>query len=292
MKNYNGVININKSKGMTSHKVVSKVRKILGKVKAGHTGTLDPDATGVLPICVGKSTKISEDIMVGDKIYEAELILGIKTDTQDISGEVLEKKEVNVTKEEIEKVIKSFIGEIEQIPPMYSAIKVNGKKLYEYARENVEVVRKSRKVTIHDIEILENNKIRVKCTKGTYIRTLCNDIGEKLGTGGVMGELLRVQTGNFHIDNSITLEQLEMMVLNGEEDNVIIPVYNILNYKHITVLCNKYLYNGNKLSTNFITNGVKCVEGEKYIVFDEKEVLIGIYIAKEGMLKPEKFLYN
>ena len=196
----NGIVNIYKEKGYTSHDVVAVLRKVVGQKKIGHTGTLDPDATGVLPVCLGRATKVCELLTDHDKTYEALLLLGKTTDTQDISGEVLEERDPgNLTEEEVRSCIESFIGEYDQIPPMYSALKVNGKKLYELAREGKTVERKSRKVQIHGIRILEMNlphvRMEVDCSKGTYIRTLCHDIGEKLRVGGCMEELERTKVG-------------------------------------------------------------------------------------------------
>ena len=194
MADFQGIIVIHKEKGFTSHDVVAKLRGILHMKKIGHTGTLDPDATGVLPVALGKGTKLVDLLTDKEKTYEAVLHLGIDTDTQDMSGTVLEERPVNVTEEEVRKVLKSFVGEQLQVPPMYSALKVNGKKLYELAREGKTVERKARPVCFYEIEPLEFHlplvKIRVTCSKGTYIRTLCHDIGEKLGCGGCMEELL------------------------------------------------------------------------------------------------------
>ena len=195
----NGIVNIYKEKGYTSHDVVAVLRKVVGQKKIGHTGTLDPDATGVLPVCLGRATKVCELLTDHDKTYEALLLLGKTTDTQDISGEVLEERNPgNLTEEEVRSCIESFIGEYDQIPPMYSALKVNGKKLYELAREGKTVERKSRRVQIHGIRILEMNlphvRMEVDCSKGTYIRTLCHDIGEKLQVGGCMEELERTKS--------------------------------------------------------------------------------------------------
>lgn len=208
-----GIIVINKEKGFTSHDVVAKIRRILGTRKIGHTGTLDPEATGVLPICVGKATKVCDMILNSDKEYIAEIKFGITTDTQDIFGNVLDEKIVSLEKGEIENAIMSFEGEIEQVPPMYSAVKIGGKKLYEYARRGVEVERAPRKVTIKKIDILETGsdtaKIKVLCSKGTYIRTLCSDIGEKLLCGACMTSLVRTKSAGFDIENAVTLERLE-----------------------------------------------------------------------------------
>ncbi|MBQ9097178.1 MAG: tRNA pseudouridine(55) synthase TruB [Clostridia bacterium] len=223
-----GIVNINKPKGLTSHTVVSRVRRILGIKRVGHTGTLDPDAEGVLPVCVGKATKLSDYVMGKEKIYRAALHLGITTDTQDMSGEIISKTTPNISKEEFKQVVNSFVGEIKQIPPMYSAIKVGGKKLYELARQGVEVERKERSVTIYAIDIEEFDgeiaTINVHCSKGTYIRTLCHDIGEKLGCGGAMGKLIRIKNGRFEISESVTLEEFEK-----NPEKYIVPADEILS---------------------------------------------------------------
>ena len=186
-----GIINVYKEKGFTSHDVVAKLRGIVGQKKIGHTGTLDPDATGVLPVCLGKATKLCDLLTDKDKTYEAVMLLGMTTDTQDITGRILEEKSTEtLTADKVREVIESFIGDYDQIPPMYSALKVNGKKLYELAREGKVVERKARPVKILDIRIIEMDlprvRMEVSCSKGTYIRTLCHDIGQKLGCGGPM----------------------------------------------------------------------------------------------------------
>lgn len=187
----NGILNVYKEKGYTSHDVVAKLRGIVGQKKIGHTGTLDPDAEGVLPVCLGRATKVCDMLTEKDKTYEAVLLLGKETDTQDISGTVLRVGETEgLTQEQVKDCVMSFVGEYDQIPPMYSALKVNGKKLYELAREGKTIERKSRKVEIKEIRILEmalpRVRMEVSCSKGTYIRTLCHDIGEKLGCFGCM----------------------------------------------------------------------------------------------------------
>ncbi len=211
----NGIINIYKKKGFTSHDVVAKARGILRERKIGHTGTLDPDAEGVLPLCIGMATKAVPYLSDANKCYEAEVILGTTTTTEDASGEILEEKEVTVTQKMIEEVVVSFKGHYTQTPPMYSAIKVNGVRLYELARKGIVVARPKREVMIFECDIIEwldskRFKIRVSCSKGTYIRTLCTDIGVKLGCGAHMGSLLRTQVGHFKLEDSLTLEQLEM----------------------------------------------------------------------------------
>ena len=219
MGDFNGIIPIYKEKGFTSFDVVAKLRGILHMKKIGHTGTLDPEAEGVLPVALGKGTKLVDMLTDKDKTYEAVLHLGITTDTQDMTGSVLSEKEVNVTEEEACAAVKSFVGEQMQIPPMYSALKVGGRKLYELAREGQVVERKSRPVCFHEIEILEVKlpliRFTVTCSKGTYIRTLCHDIGEKLGCGGCMESLLRTRVGSFTLSDCLTLSQVEASVEEG-----------------------------------------------------------------------------
>lgn len=231
-----GVINIYKKKGITSFDVVKKVRNLSGIKKVGHTGTLDPEASGVLPVCVGHGTKIVDFIMNGKKIYLAELKLGVITDTYDIEGSVIKQSEVKLSEENIKDTILSFIGEIQQIPPMYSALKINGKKLYELARAGIEVPRESRNVTIYNIEIVKINipfvKFKVECSKGTYIRSLCFDIGEKLKCGGTMWSLERLQTGTFNINESIHIDELT----SENIENYIIPIDKALqNFQQLNL---------------------------------------------------------
>ncbi len=216
-----GVLNIIKPPHTTSHDVVAIARRALGIKKIGHTGTLDPMAAGVLPICIGRATKIVELIQNDKKTYRCEMTLGAVTDTQDVWGEVLASSPVEeITEQEIREAVMDFIGEIEQIPPMYSALKVNGKKLYELAREGVTVDRKPRMRHIYSIEIIriEGEKVwmDVECAKGTYIRTLCHDIGQKLGCGAHMSFLLRTATGIFNLENGITLETLQAFKAHPE----------------------------------------------------------------------------
>ena len=205
---YDGMINVCKEKGFTSHDVVAKLRGILHQKKIGHTGTLDPDATGVLPVCLGKGTKLCDMITDRDKTYRAVMMLGRTTDTQDISGQILTEKAVNVDEREVRDAAVSFVGDYMQIPPMYSAIKVDGKKLYELARAGQEVERKARHVVINALNITEIQlpyvTMEVSCSKGTYIRTLCQDIGEKLGCGACMTELVRLKVGAFDIAHAWT----------------------------------------------------------------------------------------
>ena len=253
-----GILNIYKEKGFTSHDVVAKLRGILHQKKIGHTGTLDPDAVGVLPVCLGKGTKLCDMLTDTDKVYRAVLLLGFETDTQDMSGEVLAEKPVNATEEQVRKAVNSFIGTYDQIPPMYSALKVGGKKLYELAREGKTVERAARRVTIHNIEIeeiaLPRITMSVACSKGTYIRTLCHDIGQLLGCGGAMEELTRTKAGAFTIDKSITLAQVEALRDQGSLDEQLVSVKEILSYLP-PFICKaeheKALRNGNMLRKNW-----------------------------------------
>lgn len=280
-----GVINIYKEKGFTSHDVVAVVRKTINQKKVGHTGTLDPDAEGVLPICLGKGTKLADYIMADKKGYRAEVTLGVTTTTEDSSGEVLEVKPVDFNEEKIKEAVYSFIGEYEQVPPMYSAIKVNGKKLYELAREGKEIERKSRKIKIYDIKILEfipPNKIVIDviCSKGTYIRTLCSDIGKKLGCGGNMSYLLRTMSGRFNIDTAIKLDELKTIVEKGNIDDILITIDDVLcNYKKVKISpkATKLLHNGGKIYEYFFDGKYDIKKGEEVLVYDAEGIFIGIF---------------
>lgn len=230
----NGVINFFKPKGMTSHDAVNLLRKALNMKKIGHTGTLDPNASGVLPLCIGKGTRIAEYLLDINKEYLAELTLGLRTDTQDQDGKVISFSNKIVNEEDIIKVMSKYIGNIDQLPPMYSALKQNGKKLYELAREGKTVERKLRNITIYEQKILniEGNKkvlFSAKCSKGTYIRTLCDDIGIDLGTYGYMSYLLRTEVGPFKIENSYSIDYIRS--LNPEEiSKIIIPMDKALDH--------------------------------------------------------------
>ena len=227
-----GIFNVYKEKGYTSHDVVARLRGIAGQKKVGHTGTLDPDAEGVLPVCLGKATKVCDVLTDKSKTYQAVLLLGRRTDTQDISGACLEERDTSgLAKETVRRAVESFLGDYMQTPPMYSALKVDGKKLYELAREGKTVERKARKVQIHRIEIrkmdLPRVWIEVECSKGTYIRTLCDDIGELLGVGGCMEELLRTRVGHFRIEDSVRLSELERYREEGTLEEHLIPVDSV-----------------------------------------------------------------
>ena len=212
----NGIIIIDKQKGYTSHDCVAICKRVFN-TKAGHTGTLDPDATGVLPVLLGKATKLSNSLMSDDKIYKAEIILGFSTDTGDKSGEIIKTAEYELNEEKIKAVLKNFTGKIMQTPPMYSAIKIGGKKLYELARKGKTIERQPREIEIFDIELLDFTKsgffIRVHCSKGTYIRVLCEDIAVKLNTAGCMGELIREASGRFNLANAVSIEKIKEITL-------------------------------------------------------------------------------
>ena len=276
-KNIFGILNIYKPTKITSFDVVRIIRKLTNEKKVGHCGTLDPEACGVLPICIGKATKAIDYIMENNKVYVAELKLGEVTDTYDIEGKVIRQCDVNVTAEEVMEAVYSFKGNIKQVPPMYSALKVNGKKLYELAREGIEIEREARSITIHDIKVLEINlpyvKMEVNCSKGTYIRSLCYDIGEKLGCGAMMSALERTATGRFTKENSINIESLN-------KENIydyIIPIENaFLNYPKIVadIKFKTLLLNGVILKDKSFTSNI--LKDEIYRVYDEENNLVGI----------------
>jgi tRNA pseudouridine55 synthase len=286
-----GILNILKPTGMTSHDVVSNVRKILNIKKVGHAGTLDPNVAGVLVICVSKATKLSEYLMSGDKEYVCELILGQSTDTQDSYGMVIDKSDkVSVTREELNEVLKKFTGELIQIPPAYSAVKLHGKKLYEYARQNIQVEKQGRPINIKSIELLkfDGNKalLKVRCSKGTYIRTLCNDIGKSLGTFGHMGILIRTESKGLHINNSVTLEKLKYLNDSNKLDECLIPVESIYKLDKINVESKYYdrLTAGNEVEAGLNT------DSDKFYVYCRNS-LIGIgKKVKDNTIKIDKML--
>lgn len=291
MQKLNGIIVINKPKNYTSHDVVAKVKKLLNIKKVGHTGTLDPNATGVLPLLLNSGTKLSKYLIEHDKEYEVTLKLGIRTDTLDGEGKVLEKKEVDrkmlENTKQTEKVLNSFTGKQTQVPPMYSAIKVKGKKLYEYARkgENVEV--QPRQIEIYNIELQKVDikkqeiEFKVQCSKGTYIRTLCEDIATKLGTIGYMKELNRTKVGKFGLEEAITIEKLEEYIENKKyEDLNIITMEELLKEKEKIVLNEKKL--------EMFLNGVKIKIENKtgiYRIYNENKQFIGTGVVQENKLK-------
>lgn len=255
-----GIINVYKEAGYTSHDVVAKLRGILKQKKIGHTGTLDPEARGVLPVCLGSATRVCDMLADQTKEYRAVLLLGVKTDTQDTTGNILQQREVACTEDEVRSCIASFTGEQEQIPPMYSALKVNGRRLYELARQGIEVERRPRKIEIEKITInelrLPEAEITVTCSKGTYIRTLCNDIGEALGCGGCMKSLLRTRVGSFQVEDSVSLDSVVRCRDAGELEQIIHPVdfvFSHLPALKLTPEAERLVRNGNPLHPGMLS---------------------------------------
>lgn len=298
---FNGVINIYKEPGYTSHDVVAKVRGILKQKKIGHMGTLDPNAVGVLPVCLGKATKLCNVLSEKDKTYKATMLLGTETDTQDTTGEVTSKipdeEVLKLTEEKVFEVIKSYIGEYDQIPPMYSAIKINGQKLYNLARKGEEVERPARHCKIIDITItkidLPRVSFHVTCSKGTYVRTLCYDIGKDLGVGACMEKLTRTKVDRFDIKDSITLAQIEEYRDNGSLDNYIIPVDKILDkYSKCIVSeeAEKLLYNGNLFTSRNTLLKMNHKDGQTVRVYTHDGKFIGLYVfdVQKQIYKPYK----
>ena len=289
----NGVINIYKIKGFTSHDVVAKLRGILKQKKIGHTGTLDPDATGVLPVCLGSATKLCDMLTDKEKEYVAKVRLGIVTDTQDMTGTVLCQKKVHVDEKQVTEALQTFVGEYEQIPPMYSALKVNGKKLYELAREGKEVERKARPVTIHYIEIMDMQlpelTIKVGCSKGTYIRTLCHDLGERLGCGAAMAALERTKSGQFTLDTALTLAELEEKLKEAGDnrdiviENHVIPVdkmFSKLQELRLLPEWERLVQNGNSFEEKNLEKEFQIkdrADKSEYRVYIGDNVFMGVY---------------
>lgn len=306
----NGVINIYKIKDFTSHDVVAKLRGMLRQKKIGHTGTLDPDATGVLPVCLGSATKLCDMLTDKEKEYIAKVQLGVTTDTQDMTGTVLRESPVEVTEEDVKNVLQSFIGAYDQIPPMYSALKVNGKKLYELAREGKEIERKARPVIIHYIEILDMQlpqiTIKVGCSKGTYIRTLCHDVGEKLGCGAAMAALERTKSGQFSLDRAITLAELEEKLKAAGEsrnevlDTLVIPVdkmFSELQELRLLPEWERLVQNGNSFEERNVRKDFQSKERDdksQYRVYIGEDTFMGVYEYRksEKRFSPVKMFIN
>ncbi|HIZ43195.1 MAG TPA: tRNA pseudouridine(55) synthase TruB [Firmicutes bacterium] len=296
-----GLLNVYKERGFTSHDVVAKLRGILKQRKIGHTGTLDPEAEGVLPVCLGKATKVC-DLLTGQaKTYRAVLRLGIETDTQDMTGTVLRECAVHVSEEAAVETVMGFQGTYEQIPPMYSALKVGGKKLYELARQGREVERKARPVTIHEISVSEVElprlTVTVRCSKGTYIRTLCHDIGKKLGCGGCMESLVRTEVGSFRSEDALTLGQIEALRDEGRLKEALIPVDTLFSeYPAYRAEegTERLLYNGNPMAPSEIrnTDGTRTEKGTIRL-YDMHGQFMGIYAYDEKIrrFRPVKLFY-
>ena len=290
---YNGILNVYKEAGFTSHDVVAKLRGICRQKKIGHTGTLDPDAVGVLPVCFGSGTKLCDMLTDWDKEYIATLRLGVVTDTQDLTGQVLFHAEEEtlsaLTQEQVRECMFGFLGDYEQIPPMYSALKVNGKKLYELARAGKEVERKPRAVQIRELEILQMNlptvRFRVVCSKGTYIRTLCHDIGEKLGCGGAMASLIRSRVGIFGLEEALRLSEIEKLRDEDKISNIIVPpdvVFGDCREVKVTSAARRLLENGNKIPAGMLADSSLLRGKERLRMYDEEGRFYGIYEYHAG----------
>lgn len=286
---YHGIIVVHKEKGYTSHDVIARLRGICGQKKIGHTGTLDPEATGVLPVCLGCGTRLCDMLTDKDKEYMAVLRLGVETDTQDMTGTVLARRSLAAGEEQVREAALSFLGDYMQVPPMYSALKVNGKKLYELAREGREVERRARKVMIREIEIQEIElplvKLRVVCGKGTYIRTLCADIGEKLGCGGAMESLVRTRVGGFGLEQAYTLEQLQELRDRGELAEIITPVESVFGdcpVLHVRRDMERLLDNGNALTVEQTAEREQYDAGRWVRIRRPDGRFAGIYAFDEG----------
>ncbi|WP_342576771.1 tRNA pseudouridine(55) synthase TruB [Paenibacillus sp. FSL M8-0142] len=300
MTELEGILAVHKPAGWTSHDVVAKVRGIVRMKRIGHTGTLDPEVTGVLPLCLGRATRVVEYMQELPKEYEAVLRLGYATDTEDATGTVIEEADsVLVTREEAEEALRSFVGEISQVPPMYSAVKVNGKRLYELAREGKTVERKSRTVTIHEIEMTGFDasgaypeiSFRVLCSKGTYIRTLCVDIGRKLGVPSVMVRLVRTISAGIPAADCLTLETIEQLMKEGQLQNKLIPVDRAVSHLPAHTVSDEKAeaaLQGQRLSARAVE---PLVEGDEPIrLYDSQGSFLGIYKrqAESGAIVPVK----
>ena len=298
-----GIVNIYKEAGYTSFDVVAKLRGILKERRMGHTGTLDPQATGVLPVCVGKATKLCELLLDKEKAYEAVMLLGVTTDTEDMTGTVLTETKACVTEAQVRATAEKFTGVYGQVPPMYSALKVDGKRLYELAREGKEIERKPR-----EVEIFENTPLsfetdedgfvksvtlRVRCSKGTYIRSLLRDMGEFLGCGACMQSLIRTQAGAFSIETALTLAEVEQARDEGILSEIILPIDSFLmKYPEVHVVpeYEKYLYNGNQLTLSMLSEMIAPADGDGFRVYDASGKLVGLYLYRKvrKQLQPEK----
>ncbi|MEK4747082.1 tRNA pseudouridine(55) synthase TruB [Niallia sp. FSL W8-0177] len=299
-----GILPLWKPKGLTSHDCVFRLRKILHMKRIGHTGTLDPDVTGVLPICLGRATKVAEYITDAGKEYVGEVTIGYSTTTEDRSGEKVEEKKVAeiITRDRIEAILRELTGEITQTPPMYSAVKVNGKRLYEYARQGIEIDRPSRQVNIYSLDLIDEWQVlqgdtvsfrfRVSCSKGTYIRTLAVMIGEKLGYPAHMSDLCRTRSAAFTKQECVTFEELEKYVENGKLENYIYPLEDVL--LHLPK------YEINDTLAMKVRNGT-VLETPAYLLDEQEPIVIqtttgealAIYVqhpTKQGLIKPSKIL--
>lgn len=298
---YNGILPLNKPSGMTSHDCVMKIRKLLKTKKVGHTGTLDPDVTGVLPICIGRATKIAEYMTDYAKTYEALVTLGVATTTEDATGKVIEKKEIksSISLTNLRSVLDEMTGVITQVPPMYSAVKVKGKRLYEYAFEGKTIERPAREVTIYEINLLSEHEvdnhnpsflIRVNCSKGTYIRTLAVDIGKKLGFPAHMEKLQRLKSGPFTIQDALSFEEIETAVLNNQLHTILYPIDVAVSHFEKRVVSEEIAA---KVENGTVLPQIENMEKKRYTIYNTNGELLAIYIphpTKHGFMKPEKMI--
>lgn len=300
-----GVLLLNKPAGMTSHDCVAKMRRLAKTKKIGHTGTLDPDVTGVLPICIGRATKIVEYLTASSKTYEAEVTIGFSTTTEDASGEIVESKPINhiITNEDVEKVLFSMTGSLEQTPPMYSAVKINGKKLYEYARAGIQIERPSRTITIHDFLLLgdvknENNKVtfrfRVTCSKGTYVRTLAVMVGEKLGYPAHMSHLVRTKSGFFDLNDCMTFEEIEKSIEGNTFQDSLISIGEALKDLPKIIIHDNLAEKVKNGAVLELPNEFEQLEvGAPIAIYNTNSYCIAIYTkhpTKQYLMKPIKVL--
>lgn len=297
-----GILALHKPRGMTSHDCVYKLRKLLKTKKIGHTGTLDPEVNGVLPMCIGEATKIASYLTDYDKEYIGEVTLGYSTTTEDAHGEIVSKKKVThpINREQIMQVLESFVGNIEQIPPMYSAVKVNGKKLYEYARENIEVERPKREVTVYELALLSEEEqftgdmirfsIRVRCSKGTYVRTLAYDIGQKLGYPAHLSDLVRIKSGPFTLEECVPFEEIEQYVQEEKIDELLFPMEKGIAHLPAIVVTEEI---EEKVKHGAVLPVIEKMEDCPYAVYNKDKRIIAIYEkhpTKPAYMKPKKVL--
>lgn len=299
---YEGVLPVHKPAGFTSHDVVAKTRRLLGLKRIGHTGTLDPQVTGVLPLCIGRATRFVEYIQELPKVYEAELALGYSTDTEDWTGETVERLnpgQVRLEEAALRRTIASFVGTIEQVPPMYSAVKIGGRKLYELAREGRQIERKARRVDIYEIETLRLNldadyptvRFRVRCSKGTYIRTLCVDIGRALGYPAVMTDLVRSSTGSIQLDRCLKLEEIEALHREGRLAERLIRADRLLVQFPAATVDERQALHASQGKAVPLPSGLQGVAAGQLIrLYGPQDAFIGIYRIERpaGLLRPEK----
>ena len=296
-----GILPLWKEKGMTSFDCVFKVRRLLQTKKVGHSGTLDPEVDGVLPICVGKATKVVEYLLESNKVYQGEICLGIATETEDAHGEIVKQEAIITpfTTEEIDAMMETFIGEITQIPPMYSAVKVNGKRLYEYARKGEVVERPERKVNIYEFkrtstpkydEVTKTQKwtFEVSCSKGTYVRTLAVDLGEKLGVPSHMSQLTRIKSGPFMSEQCVTLSQLEALVKQQQAESILRPLEEVFRTYPRVDISEEFMTKVKNGAILTIAELPQVIEPSTFYIEDELIALYGPHPEKKGLLKPIK----